>query len=215
MVVMEKPSTPDGLPKKLQVAFIQARSGGRRRLSSGGSICSQTLTQQQRQYRGKHWEFYLSCVTESTVPETDGTFRNVCDWHKFALTIITELEEKHNGKPPHGNQIEHGTEEWEDWCYANTILEALENGSYNEDECGEWHHMKPLCMHGTNEDWKQWVRLPHPLHVHVHRAHVHFFPNSTSMKSALHYTAFGKGGKSLDIETLDDPVRLIKVSSCS
>jgi hypothetical protein len=221
MVVIGKPSTSDGLPKKLRDTFVKARQRGRGRLRTGG-IYSQTLMQQQRQYRGKHWELYLSCVSQSTVPEKDGTIRNVVDWYKFALTIITELEQKYNGEPAYGNPVEHGAEwenirdEWEDWHYANTILEALENGTYIEDEYGEWHHMNALCMYGANEDWKQWVRLPHPLHVRVHRAYVHFFPNSMSMLRSLQFTAVGKGDQTriLDLETLDDPVRLTKVSCC-
>lgn len=75
--------------------------------------------------------------------------------------------------------------------YADILVQAVENGVYDPDIYGEWHHLTPLCMFGSVELDENYVRLRPDLHVKVHAALSYFFPSYYPLQESLNFTING------------------------
>jgi len=75
--------------------------------------------------------------------------------------------------------------------YADILVQAVENGVYDPDIYGEWHHLTPLCMFGSFELDENYVRLRPDLHVKVHAALSYFFPSYYPLQESLNFTING------------------------
>ena len=61
--------------------------------------------------------------------------------------------------------------------WAQVLLDAFVHACYNPDIYAEWHHLTALCMFGSVEDARNYIRLPPGWHLKVHFALCFFFPS--------------------------------------
>ena len=96
----------------------------------------------------------------------------------------------------------------DDKKWANVLLQMYKEACYDPNEYGEWHHIAPLCMFGSIEDLRNYIRLRPELHLMVHAALLYFFPSKTSLAHALtmmlNCAEKGKMGKNLSKEEFEN-----------
>ena len=85
--------------------------------------------------------------------------RYLVNWHLFAQDILNDSKSTTAEK-----------------FWARVILEAFNHAEYDPDIYAEWHHLTPLCMYGSVEDARNYIRLPPGWHLKVHFALCFFFP---------------------------------------
>ena len=92
--------------------------------------------------------------------------------------------------------------------WANVLLRMYKEACYNPNVYGEWHHIAAICMFGSIDDLRNYIRLRPELHLMVHAALCYFFPSILSLSRSLIMMLDGakKGNisKNLSKEELDN-----------
>ena len=96
----------------------------------------------------------------------------------------------------------------DDKKWANVLLQMYKEACYDPNEYGEWHHIAPLCLCGSIEDLRNYIRLRPELHLMVHAALLYFFRSKTSLANSLtmmlNCAEKGNLGKNLSEEELEN-----------
>jgi len=96
--------------------------------------------------------------------------RYLVNWKKFAQDIL----QCSNSSP-----VER--------FWAEVLLKAFDYACYDPDIYAEWHHLTPLCMFGSVEDARNYIRLPPGWHLKVHFALCFFFPSHIPLAYCVKY----------------------------
>ena len=70
-------------------------------------------------------------------------------------------------------------------------MEAFNHAEYDPDIYAEWHHLTPLCMYGSVEDARNYIRLPPGWHLKVHFALCFFFPTHLPLAYSVEFMLNG------------------------
>jgi hypothetical protein len=85
--------------------------------------------------------------------------RYLVDWRSFAQNILQDSNSSLAER-----------------FWAQVLWDAFDYACYIPGIYAEWHHLTPLCMYGSVEDDRNYIRLPPGWHLKVHFALCFFFP---------------------------------------